>query len=89
MKEKQGHWYVVRMPLHEVNNLHRLSEINGKTFMNRIELSLACDDLGIKDTRGYSRTICLERLSSRNKPSSGDVTFPCGHAEIRVFLSLE
>ena len=89
MKEKQGHWYVVRMPLYEVKNLHRLTEINGKTFMNRFEIFGACEDLGIKDIRGLCPTIDLERLTSRDKPSSGDVTFPGGHAEVRVFLSLE
>lgn len=89
MEEKQGHWYVVRMPLYEVKNIYRVSEINAKKFNNRIELFDACENLGIKDYFGMCPSINLEKLSSSDAPNKDTITFPGGHAEIRVFLTNE
>lgn len=89
MKEKQGHWYVVRMPLYKIKNIERLCEINSKIFENRIELLRVCKNLGIRDMFGMCPSIDIEKLDSLDSPSKGSVTFTGGHAEIRVFLSFE
>ena len=88
--KKQGHWYVVRMPLYGVENIHKLSELHGKTFKNRMDILYNCSDvLHIKNSFGICPTINLEQLKSFDARSKEEIKFSGGHAEVRVFLSLE